>query len=350
MTIFKTYGKHLLIIMLFAPFAVNANYVNDPSNCENSFAVLYPQYDDTIANYFFAQVKFTTSGLKFFFDKVYNTRAYARDLLPYDMSHLIQFVSYGEQNRQPEEYTNSALNIFHRKLKEAEFVTIQACSDMMDKLRGPLASLIGRYKVEAVEEKRSSFSKMMHDALTSDFDLFKAAPTKFLDGLAGKMAETTSSDKFAMAGGLEVRRNTTSMLETTIGKLVWDPHDGTEAWESARNIAAMVLSMRDAGTILMNEADNLLWSLVYRVKHLLDITGQDMSTEFCEHAKNDILSGQSPLTAINDPEKLAESKAEVLVQALCETEALVMANKIQIPSDPQTPESETEMKQTSEAN
>ena len=119
----------------------------------------------------------------------------------------------------------------------------------------------------------------------------------------------------------------TRYLETSISKLMWLPSDNINIWTSAKNIIQLLALMEEDNVISLSDLDDLLWSLIHRFKHMMDLFGSDLSTEFCDHVREDILNNRSPLTEVEEQEELAETKIEFLMQVLYETEAKIQARE-----------------------
>ena len=158
----------LFIAISLISIIVQSTPFNENQRPKNAFTVLYPQQNDTIANNFFTQVKFTDTGLCFFFDKIYNTSSYTKDHLPYDLSHFMQFLEYGDKTQQPEEYTKTAIKIFHQKMKSVEFLTPEAFIEMLEQLPRLMKKLVHRHQRSAFEHMKEVVKKILYEAFITE--------------------------------------------------------------------------------------------------------------------------------------------------------------------------------------
>ncbi len=271
----------------------------------------------------YAPVEFTPNGLRSFLH-TYNRIEYGQDVLPNNFDHVIQFLKHGKRTKQKSAYAKSVFKLFGNKIKSAQYVNSYAFSELLEQL----PNLLADYFVPQRNSLLSSCSGMVYDILydtfLSKFDQFKNAPDDFLKNLSRELTVTIHEESDLLdeeSSTEQLRQSTVRFLEICSGKLIWSPDDKEKVWLSLKNIARQIGDLTNSEILPNDEADDLYWSLIHRFCFFLDITCADLSIEFYETIKKDLVDRQLAFLELAEQEALIETKRQCLMRSLFKAEA-----------------------------
>ncbi len=206
-----------------------------------------------------APINFTTTGLQCYLKHVYNHPKYAQDILPNDFSHIIQFLQYGKDSQQNEEYVISVLRLFHQKFFSLEYVNAVQ-----------LAKLIENFPTLLAQHRTPKVEVMV-----------------------------------------------TRLIENGINRIIWAPADRDGIWRQFASMGHELENLNKCGAIEdAEDCNDLLTNLVARFSYVIGLIGSDLPVAFYNQAYQDMRAGQLTWLQYQETEALISSKFERLQHVL----------------------------------
>lgn len=204
-------------------------------------------------------ISFTTAGLQCYLKHVYNHPKYAQDILPNDFSHIMQFLEYGKNSQQNEEYMISVLRLFHQKFFSLEYVN----AVQLTKLIEALPNLLAKHRTPKVEIM------------------------------------------------------VTRLIENGINRIIWSPEDRDGVWRQFASMGHRLEDLNKCGAIEdAEDCNDLLTNLVARFSYVVGLIGSDLPVTFYDQAYQDMRAGQLTWLQYQETEALISSKFERLQHVL----------------------------------
>jgi len=256
--------------------------------------------------------------------------SYAHTILPHDFNLMVDLLTYGKQTDQPREYTRSVFKMFGNLVKSAEYVNPSAFSSLLRQIPDLVA-----HQFSLTEEKkalpdndlfgcdaacyfRNTINSVLYDRFSTEFDLFRKEPEKFLENISGQLADL-SQDHLEME---QLRQAVIRFLEIGLGKLIWSPQDGEKTWESAKRMGASLATLlKDRIVDDANDLVDLYWTIVHRYCYFIDVAGSAMPLLTYQQIKADIENKRPLLLEMEEQEECLESRSSVLNRCLLVGEA-----------------------------
>ena len=205
-----------------------------------------------------APVRFTTSGLQCYLKHVYNHPKY-NEILANDLSHLLQFLEYGQQTKQPEAYLISTLRLFHQKFFTLEYLSAQ----QLNRLINLLPKVLADYHTPKVEQ-------------------------------------------------LVLR-----LLENGLTRILWSPADHDGVWRQFTELGHKITALNEAAVITdVEDCNDLLTDLIARFAYVIGLIGSDLPVSFYEQAYRELRNQQLSWLNISETETLIASKRDHLEHIL----------------------------------
>lgn len=275
---------------------------------------------DLIQN-FTKPITFTRSGIVSFFNETFNHELYGKLGLPASFVHLKDFIAHGATLDDPYPYLISITQIFHDRLKEATWVNPYALFNIIDSLsqQAPAWS-------SAQQSDQAAIREVLYNALLSKFTLLKKDPETFMDKVSADIVATL--DKKNNKLQQEFARKVSRLLEGALDKVIWDPREGTQCWQSCKQIADRLYDLYELG-LIGDEAtlNHCYWSLTYRFCYFLETVGQYLPLHTYEAIKYDIATKSSHLLGTQEQEEFIMSKATQLQNTVFGQEVLLRLEK-----------------------
>ena len=285
---------------------------------------------------------FFCRGMSLFINKVYNSSEYAEHLSQ-DATHITELLHLASDYGLGQEAVYTGLRLFHNKLKGADIIDDTAVSHMLQEFPALLEKFF-KADEPALDKPVSlhSPSKVMENILLAEFTEHLQQPKvpldTFFSGLAKKMASSVPQQKPQEADQQmmreRLRNQVVTFLENAIGNTMWYPQNYEGIWESVTSMAHNIHMLGANGVLNhMDDADNLLWSLVHRFGFFLDQYGAQLPRSFFAGIREAI--EQKQVFFLNSPEldEGIKSKKDTLLDALTRAEAKSVAFKHGIISD-----------------
>jgi len=270
---------------------------------------------------FLQPITFNRTGIVSFFTDTFNHELYGTFALPASFCHMKEFISFSKTMQDPLGYMRSITSLFHDRLKEALWVNPYALS-------GLLTAYSNQAELWAttVNDPEETVKKLLYNSLLSKFNELKKDPELFMSTLSKEIV-TTLNNETRMAQR-ELGYSITRFIEGALDKIIWDPREGEQCWQSCKAIAdqlAQLHALKIIGTEV--ELNHCYWSLVYRFCYFIETTAEHISLETYQAMKYDIANKNSPLLCIPEQEAFIHSKAYRLQQAVFAGEVKVRSIK-----------------------
>jgi hypothetical protein len=292
-------------------------------SCALPFFAMAAEIDEIqVAN--MERIQFADRGLQKFFMR-FNSASYKDHTLPnYSMMHLIEFMEYSKNMDDPRFFCLSILNLFHNRFKDCTWTHPYAFTMFVNELPNVLKHVC----IDDETIIKDDIKQTIRHALLQDFQTLKSNPNAFLDKVS-----TTIYDNIMYSSEpplVEFQAFMGRFLESVINKLVWDPAEGVDTWESAKLLAEKLDALVAARIIRDDsELNNLYWSLITRYCYFLDSVGSQISKETLTTIQQDIRERSHILIGLSEDEEVAMSKADRLQQSLLTSFALISHNELQ---------------------
>jgi hypothetical protein len=275
---------------------------------------------DSLVQSFLKPVDLTRCGLGCFFKQRYNHEQYATDFLPCSFVHVDDFLSRMKNVDNPAVYVCTVLSLFEQKLKESLWVNPYACAELLSILKKNIPALVAMNN----NRYRNDIKSVIHDALLVDFDLLKKNPESFIDALTSKIIQQEKSSRRT-----DISENVAKLVEGACDKLVWNPHEDIETWESCKQLGNAIYALKNDDCIIGEDRLNqVIWSLVVRYTHFIKTVGMylplDTIDTIVRECSDDATAPQWLLIA--ERERLITDKRHMLLNALQSIRVQAMAH------------------------
>lgn len=273
----------------------------------------------------FAPVDVSTEGIANFLKNVYNRKEYL-DVLPNNMSHLVQFLQHGKDSQQNREYTQSVIRLFSNKLKAAQYINAYAFSLMLTEFPELVVDHFEYKRADSFDARKEMLNTILYETFLAKYDNFKKNPKDFFDALSHEILDTFHQDVPSLQNedisADELRKTIIRFLECSVAKLIWSPDEHGKVWQNVKTIAKHFETLVEYNIITdSNDLDDLYWSLIHRFCYFLQLASPELPVEFYEEIKNDLASTELLLLELEEQEELIETKRDCLTQAIFEGQA-----------------------------
>ena len=264
----------------------------------------------------FSPVDASPEGIKNFLQQVYNRHEYI-EILPTNLSHIIQFLRHGKKNNQSRAYVKSVVKLFSNKLKGVQYINAYAYSLMLAELPDLLNSYFLIKRPSGLNKYKDTLNSILYQTFLAKYDFFKKSPQEFFDVLSQEIIETLQHDLPMLSDDIsteELRNTLVRFLEIGINKLVWHPEEHDKIWGSVKAISRQLEALMENNIIDdANDLDDLYWTLIHRFSYFIDIAHESLPAKFFETIKTDIASEQLLLVELEEQEALITSKRDHLL-------------------------------------
>jgi hypothetical protein len=268
-------------------------------------------------SYFLRPINFSKEGITHYFKYTYNHEKYT-EYLPYNFSHMIQFLEFGQAHEQNEAYAKSILKLFLQKIKGCDFINSYSLVTSMPKIADSLSPYIIKKEATFLEELQKSLKNRFSNIFSTYLSYFQKSPDAFLDALSEQIAKKTNEVQTQQHIDVEnIKKDILRFLETCINKLVWSPKDAYDAWISVNEIATqseLFLSKKLLSDV--DAFDDICWSLIHRFCYFMDVSSEDIPEEVFIKIINDIHTEKLVLFEIEEQEDLITRKKDFLLKKI----------------------------------
>jgi len=281
----------------------------------NHLPMLHQENDLLI--YFLRPIKFTQTGIEYYFTHTYNHEKYT-EYLPYSFSHMIQFLEHGQEHHQDERYALSIIKLFLQKIKGCDFINSYSLITALPKLADVLIPYVEKKESSFLQELQISLKKRFSDIFSSYSSYFQKNPDAFLDALSQQIAKKTNDIQTQQHIDVEhVKKDILRFLEICMNKLVWSPEESYDAWIAVNELAEQSHNFLEKKLINGTDAlDDIYWSLIHRFCYFIDIAHEDISQEIFIRIINDIETQELMLLGIEEQEEFILSKKAYILRKI----------------------------------
>ncbi|MDP3787779.1 MAG: hypothetical protein Q8Q60_00505 [Candidatus Chromulinivorax sp.] len=268
-------------------------------------------------HYFMRDVNFSKDGITHYFKYIYNHEKYT-EYLPYNFSHMIQFLEFGQTNNQSEAYAKSIIKLFLQKIKGCDFINSYSMITAMPKLADALSPYMVKKEATFLQELQKSLKARFSNIFSTYYSYFQKNPDAFLEALSEQIAKKTNEVQTQQHVDVEqIRKDILRFLETCISKLVWSSQDAYEAWTAINELATQTEQFLDKKLLSDVDAfDDICWSLIHRFCYFIDISAEDIPQEIFMQIVNDIHNEKLILLEIEEQENIMTSKKNYLLKKI----------------------------------
>ena len=268
-------------------------------------------------SYFLRPIDFSKEGIAHYFKYTYNHDTYT-EYLPYNFSHMIQFLEFGQTHDQNEAYAKSIIKLFLQKIKGCDFVSSYSLITSMPKLADSLAPYIEKKEAGFLEELQKNLKVRFSKIFSTYYSYFQKNPDAFLEALSEQIAKKTNEVQTQQHIDVEqIRKDVLRFLETCISKLVWDPTDAYDAWIAINEIATQTEQFLDKKLLSDVDAfDDICWSLIHRFCYFIDVSSENISQEIFIQIINDIHTEKLILFEVEEQEDLIVHKKDFVLNKI----------------------------------
>ena len=268
-------------------------------------------------SYFLRPINFSKEGIAHYFKYTYNHDQYT-EYLPYNFSHMIQFLEFGQAHDQNEAYAKSIIKLFLQKIKGCDFVNSYSLITTMPKLADSLAPYIVKKEAGFLEELQKNLKARFSKIFSTYYSYFQKNPDAFLEALSEQIAKKTNEVQTQQHVDVEqIRKDVLRFLETCISKLVWAPTDAYDAWIAVNEIATQTEQFLDKKLLSdMDAFDDICWSLIHRFCYFIDVSADDISQETFIQIINDIHNEKLILLEVEEQEDLVTRKKDFILKKI----------------------------------
>lgn len=252
-------------------------------------------------------------------------------LLPYIKTFLQQACCMDSHR----EFILVTLRLFNNKLKGAEYINASTFENFLSVLPNCFEKSIVIEKINHYlrnpygdETMFNRFMAITHNIMyqqfSTNYDTFKANPDQFLLRLSEEISEIAHAE----AQVEQLRHTIVRFLEIALSKLVWNPYDSEQTWESVKSISNHLACLVERNILAdVNQLDDLYWSLLYRYCYFIDVATPMLPSTFFKTIKEDIASHQILFLELDEQDPLMQSKLKHLQQVIFNTEAKALAQQ-----------------------
>jgi hypothetical protein len=268
-------------------------------------------------SYFLRPINFSKEGITHYFKYTYNHEKYT-EYLPYNFSHMIQFLEFGQTHNQNEAYAKSIIKLFLQKTKGCDFINSYSLITAMPKLAEALTPYMVKKEATFLQELQKSLKTRFSTIFSTYFSYFQKNPDAFLEALSEQIAKKTNEVQTQQHVDVEqIRKDILRFLETCISKLIWAPQDGYEAWIAINELATQAEQFLDKKLLSDVDAfDDICWSLIHRFCYFIDIAAEDISQETFIQIINDMHNEKLILLEIEEQENIMTSKKDFILKKI----------------------------------
>jgi len=314
----------LVLIICVTTFIGSVQAVSDMHQYNN-------EQEESLRMY--APLDTSPEGIRNFLQDVYNRRDYV-DVLPNNMTHLLQFLEHGKKTHQTRGYAKSVIKLFSNKIKAVQYINAYTFSLMLSEFPDLLGEHFLHKRESALDKHKDTINSILYSTFLSKYDYFKKNPQEFFDSLSMEILNTIENDLPIIHEDIscdELRQAIVRFLEIALGKLIWNPEEHEKIWESVKTISKQLESLMECNIINdANDLDDLYWSLIHRFCFFLEIASPELPVEFYEKMKNDLATQQLLLLELEEQEELIETKGNYLMQAILQGQAKKQAAEMGI--------------------
>ncbi len=290
-----------------------------------------------LVTFFSKPIDFTPEGLEYYFKYVYNHPEYPQHL-PYNFSHMIQFLKYGIQSGQNEQFAASVIKMFMQKIKEAPFVEAENFAEFLQKFSQAIKPYLEKKQANFLTEMQIVLKEKLSKIFAQYFSYFQNNPDGFMNTLAEQIAKQTNQSVTQQHIDVEhIKKDVVRFLEIAANKLVWSSQDDIQIWYNCNRLADECQICLDLQILCdENDLNDMCWSLIHRFCYFVQLSHETLSQDFFSQVLHDLKVKNPAMARLGELEELMTKKRDFMTAKIEECRNLCL-NAVQVQTDQQQP-------------
>jgi hypothetical protein len=270
-----------------------------------------------LISFFCKPITFTPDGISYYFKYVYNHPEYI-NYLPYSLSHMIQFLEYGQKSSQTEVFAASVIKMFMQKIKAVSYVEAEAFAEFLPKLTQAMKPYLEKKEANFLHEMQIVLKEKLTTIFSKYFSYFQKNPDGFMDSLAEQIAKQTNQSVTQQHIEVEhLKKDVLRFLELCANKLVWSSKDDLQVWYTCNRLAHECQICLDQKVLCNQDAlDDMCWSFIHRFCYFVELSSGSLNKDFYCHVLHDLQTKPLILVALEEQEDLMTSKKSHLMMRM----------------------------------
>lgn len=270
--------------------------------------------ESDLVNFFYRPIDFSTDGISHYFKYVYNHPEYT-NYLPYNLSHMIQFLDHGTQSGQSEVFAASVIKLFMQKIKATPYVDAESFVEFLPKFAQVMQPYLDKKEASFLQEVQVVLKDRLVNVFTKYFSYFQKNPDAFMTSLSEQLAKQTN--QLCTTQHVEVeqlKKDVLRFIEICANKLIWSSKDDAQVWLTCNKLAYETQQCLEKKVLTNQDSfDDVCWSLVHRFCYFLELSASTLSRDFYDSVLNDLKTKPLVLTSAEEQEDLMISKRSHLL-------------------------------------
>jgi len=276
--------------------------------------LLLDRHEADLVSYFCKPIEFTPEGIANYFKYRYNHPEYV-NYLPYNLSHMIQFLKYGTQTDQNEAYAASVIKMFLQKVKAAPYVEAESFVNFMSEFSKAIRPYLEKKQANFLSEMQTVLKNKLSEMFACYFNVFQKNPDTFMNSLAEQIVKQTNQSVTQQHVEVEqIKKDVLRFFEICANKLVWSSQDDIQTWYCCNRLAhECQICLENSVLCDANALDDMCWSIIHRYCYFVDLSKDILSKDFYSQVLYDLQTKPLLLTALEEQEQLMINKKDHLI-------------------------------------
>lgn len=283
----------------------------------NKESAALTRHEVDLVNFFCKPIEFTPDGIAYYFKYVYNHPEYIH-YLPYNFSHMIQFLEYGVESGQTEVFAVSVIKMFLQKIKAAPYVEAEAFAEFIPKFNKAIKPYLEKKEANFLNEMQIVLKEKLSEIFAKYFSYFQKNPDSFMTSLAEQIAKQTNQSITQQHIEVEqLKKDVLRFFELCANKLIWSSKDDIQTWYNCNRLAHECQICFDQKVLGdQNALDDMCWSFIHRFCYFVELSYHDLSKDFFSQILHDLQTKPLILIALEEQEDLMTCKKNHLIQRM----------------------------------
>lgn len=284
------------------------------NSTESYSSAALTRHEIDLVSFFSKPIEFTPEGIAYYFKYVYNHPEYIH-YLPYNLSHMIQFLEYGIKSGQNETFAASVIKMFLQKMKAVPYVEAESLAEFMPKFTQSMKPYLDKKEVQFLQEMQVMIKEKLTQVFSKYFSSFQKNPDAFMGSLAEQIAQQTNQSATKQHIDVEhLKKDILRFLEICVNKLAWSSKDDIQIWYTCNRLAhECQICVEHKVLCDQNSLDDMCWSLIHRFCYFVELSQGALSNDFYAHVLHDLQTKPLVLVAIPEQEDMITSKKNHLI-------------------------------------
>lgn len=275
------------------------------------------RHEVDLVSFFCKPIEFTPDGIAYYFKYVYNHPEYP-SYLPYSLSHMIQFLEYGQKSNQSEVFAVSVIRMFLQKIKAAPYVEAEVFCEFIPKFAKAITPYLVKKETGMLEQMQIILKEKLSQIFSRYFSSFQKDPDSFMANVAQQIAIQTNQVVNQQHIEVEhLKKDILRFFEISSNKLMWSSKDDIQAWYNCNRLAHECQSCL-SNNLFCNSDDlnDMYWSFIHRFCYFVDTFAVDLSKDFYAQVLHDVQTKPLALFCLAEQEDLMTSKKSHLMSRM----------------------------------